>query len=339
MRKQWITISFAATLLVLAACGDEEAQEENGEEVEETEEETELDEDPADEELAEEEEEESEEDTVQDALGEEIEGPEEPERIISLMPSNTETAFALGLGDQLVGVTDWCDYPEEAQDIESVGDMEFDVETALALEPDVVLAHESNVHNVEEGLDTLGEEAEVVVVNDADSLNGAYEAMEMIGEAAGAQEAAEDLITEVEEGLNEVAAQAEEVPEEERVSVWYEVDPGPEIFTTGSGTFAHEMIELINAENAAADEEGWISLTEEEAVTLNPDVIITTYGDHIDNPEAEVSERTAWDEVEAVANDRIYDVDADKLNRPGPRLVEGAEMLGENVYPEVFGAE
>ena len=97
-----------------------------------------------------------------------------------------------------------------------------------------------------------------------------------------------------------------------------------------------KCLRSIQAINVAEDQEGWVKLTEEEIVQFNPDVIITTYGYYVDNPEAEVLARDGWAEVPAVKNEQVFDVDNDTVNRPGPRLIEGVETLAELIYPEVF---
>jgi iron complex transport system substrate-binding protein len=122
----------------------------------------------------------------------------------------------------------------------------------------------------------------------------------------------------------------------DKKKVWVEVSPAPDIFTTGQNTFMHEMLESIQAVNAAEDQDGWVKMTEEEIVKLDPEVIITTYGSQVEDPKAEVLAREGWAEVPAVKNGNVFDVDSDTVTRPGPRLIEGVETLAELIYPEIF---
>ncbi|MFZ4452229.1 ABC transporter substrate-binding protein [Salibacterium aidingense] len=273
-----------------------------------------------------------------DAAGETLTIEEKPERIVSIIPSNTEIAFALGLEEEIVGVSDHANYPEEAMDKERVGGMDFNVEKIISLEPDLLLAHASALQQAEEGLEQIEEAGvHVLVVNEAASFEGAYESIEMIGKAAGAEEEASNMVTEMKKQVQDLEEQAAEINEEERKTVWMEIQPPPEIFTTGQGTFQHEMLEIINADNAAGDEEGWLPYSAEEAVSLNPDVIITTYGSYAEgDPEEEIKSRSGWSNIPAVESGEIYDVNSDLVSRPGPRLTEGAEELAELVYPDVF---
>ncbi|MET3504524.1 ABC transporter substrate-binding protein [Halalkalibacter oceani] len=276
--------------------------------------------------------------TIIDALENEVVLEEQPERIVSLVPSITETIFALGKGETVVGRTEWDNYPEEVLEVESVGDMNFDVEKVIALGPDLVLSHASNAHSSEEGLNQLRNAGiPVVVVYDAASIDMVYETIRMIGEAVDAGEEAETVIADMQAKFAEVEEKASTIAEEERRKVWVEVSPAPELYTTGKGTFLDEMLTVVNAINAAGEQEGWIPYTEEEAVAFQPDVIVTTYGYYVDNAAEQIKERPAWQDVPAVVNDRIYDLVSDEVTRSGPRLAEGVEGLAKAVYPEVFG--
>lgn len=278
--------------------------------------------------------------TVTDGMGEEVTIDEEPENIVSLLPSNTEIAFALGLDDQIVGVTDFDTYPEEAQEKQSVGGLDFDVETVLSLEPDLILTDSSAAQNSEEGLNQLEEAgAEILVVNDATSFEETYDTINMIGEATGTQEEADNIVETMQEDVASIEETASEISEEDRKTVWVEVDAPPDIYTTGQNTFMDEMLDIIQADNAAAEEEGWVPYTEEDAVALNPDVIVTTYGFRVENSTENILNRDGWSDVPAVENEEVYDLESDLVSRPGPRLTDGLQHMAEVVYPDVFTEE
>ncbi len=272
--------------------------------------------------------------TITDAFDHEITLEEKPERVVSLIPSNTETLFALGLNEEIVGVSEFDNYPEEAADKEKVGGMELNLEKIISLEPDVVFAHESDAHNSEEGLDQLRDaNIAVIVVNDASSFEDTYTSIRMMAKATGTTEYGNEMIDTIKTKVADIEEKAKEIKEE--VKVWVEVDQ--DLYTTGKNTFIDEMLTIIRAENVAGDQEGWVQFTEEDAVNLNPDVIVTTYGDYVENPKADILAREAWQDVAAVKNERVYDVHPDLVSRPGPRLAEGIEELAKVIYPDVFG--
>ncbi|WJE16441.1 ABC transporter substrate-binding protein [Halobacillus sp. ACCC02827] len=273
--------------------------------------------------------------TVTDGSGEEVTIEEEPETIVSLIPSNTEITFALGQGDKLIGVDTYSNYPEEANDIEKIGAQEMDVEKILSLDPDLALVTDFHQENNRDILDKFEESGiDVVVVDSAESFDAVYDHIELLGDVEGASEEADELVGDMQSSLEKIKEKAEAVEEKKRV--WVEVAPSPDIYTTGTGTFMNEMLEAIHAENTAADQEGWVKMTEEEAVQKNPDVIITTYGYYVDNPEEQVLDRAGWAEVPAVKQEQVFDVNNDTVTRPGPRLIDGVETLGKLIYPEVF---
>ncbi len=273
--------------------------------------------------------------TITDGANREVTIEEEPETIVSIQASNTEIAFALGVGDKLIGRSDYDDYPKEALEIQTVGAQDINVELVLSLLPDVALVtdyHYKTHPNVLKQFEDAG--IDVIVVGDAESFEDAYHNIEMIGQATGTKTEAEEIVADMKERLQTIKDKAESVTDKKKV--WVEVSPGPDIFTTGKNTFMHEMLQSVGAINAAEDHEGWVKLTEEEIVKLNPDVIVTTYGYYIDDPKTEVLSREGWAEVPAVKNGNIVDVDSNTVTRPGPRLIEGVESLAELIYPEIF---
>ncbi|HSP20923.1 MAG TPA: ABC transporter substrate-binding protein [Planococcus sp. (in: firmicutes)] len=272
--------------------------------------------------------------TLTDAADKEVVIEEEPKAIVSMMPSNTEIVYELGIGDKMVGASDYDNYPEEAAKVEKIGGLEFNVEKIISLSPDVVLAHEGILGVGEAGLQQLRDAGiPVVVIANADNFEELYSTIEMVGQATGKAQEADELVQEMEEGLDSIKEKAAAA---EPKKVLVEVGPDPEIYTAGNNTFMNEMLTWINAENAAADLEGWAAISAEEILSKNPDVIVTTYGYYVENAEEQVKGRPGFGEVNAVKNGEVIDIDSDMVTRAGPRIVQGVEELAKAVYPEIF---
>lgn len=271
--------------------------------------------------------------TIEDANGEEVTIEDEPEAIVSLIPSNTETAFALGLGDKIVGVSDHDNYPEEALEKEKIGGLELNIEAILALEPDLVLAHPTNDPDAIEQLKES--DITVLTLNDATNFDEVYDTIEMMAAATGTEEESNDIIKTMQDDLEALEEKASDISEDDKKKVFIEISPEPEIFTPGNHTFENEILTKINAINIAEDEEGWVELNEEAIIEENPDVIILSY-DFVDDPVGQVLDRDAWQDIDAVKDEQVIVVDTDLISRPGPRLVEGAETLAKAIYPDVF---
>lgn len=276
--------------------------------------------------------------TLKDATDKEIEIEKKPEKIVSLIPSNTEIVYALGEGDTLVGVSESDNYPKEVNEIEKVAGMELNIEKILSLAPDVVLAHASTVGMWESGLKQLEDSGVTVfVVNDAQSFDEIYTSIEMVGKVTGQNEEAKEMIADMKSKLSNLKEKAKTISEKDRKSVFIEVGSEPEIYTTGTNSFMSEMLEVINADNAVTEQGDWIPLNEEAIVKLNPDVILITYGQFVENAKKQLMERNAWQDMTAIKEEKVYEVNDDLVSRPGPRVVEGVEELAKSIYPDVFG--
>ncbi|MBW3114404.1 MULTISPECIES: ABC transporter substrate-binding protein [Bacillaceae] len=273
--------------------------------------------------------------SLNDALNHKVTLEEQPKHIVSLIPSNTEILFELGLNREIVGVSDFDNYPKEAADKEKIGGMEFNVEKIVSLEPDLVLAHESTAKSAEEGLNQLKDAGiNVFIVEDAKSFEEVYTTINDIGVLVGKKDKAASIVSDMKSDLEEIEKKANEVSNKKRVYV--EVSPSPDIYSTGKNTFINQMLSMVNADNVMSEQEGWVKVNQESVISSNPDVIITTYGYYSENPKEQVMKRDGWKDVNAVKNGHVYDVHSDLVTRTGPRLVEGVEEIAKSIYPEVF---
>ena len=264
---------------------------------------------------------------VTDALDREITLETKPQRIVSLLPSLTEILFALDAGDRVVGVTSWCNYPEEATQKDSVGDLfNLSAETILALQPDLVLTGRSQT--LEEQLSFLENNGIPYIVIDPQTLAEIETAILQVAEIIDSKEAGQRLVEQIQSDRAAFAEKVAQIPQEERARVFVMLDTEV-LFTIGDGEYLSEMIEAAGGINVAKDSgQGYFQISEEAFFTLNPDVIIATFP-----MREQVLARDSWQEIAAVKNGRVYDVDGDLVTRPGPRIVQGLEEL-YNVFTD-----
>lgn len=262
--------------------------------------------------------------TVTDARGVEVTFETAPERIISFMPSNTEILFHLEVGDRVVGVDSTSDYPSEVEDLPEVGDsFEVDYEKIIDLEPDVVVTPSYNMEMIE----TLeNEHNETVVATSSTTLEDVYSDMDLLGEMCGIEDRATEKINDLKSEMDEITKQTRDLPEEERVDVFYMTSVDP-IYTPGNNTFQNTLIEKAGGRNIAEGESGWWEISEETIVDKDPEVIIGT--NRIKEAVEKQTEKEAWQEITAVENDEIHFVNDDIVSRPGPRVVQGQGNLTE----------
>ena len=257
-----------------------------------------------------------------------------PERIISLAPSNTEVLFALGLGDKVVGVTDLCDYPEEAQGIEKVGFVEINLEKIVDLEPDLVL-YIGGAAQLEK-TQTMEDLGLTVLVLAPSDIEGIFADIELVGRTTGTEDEAVDLVSELRARMDEVlsrVAQAKRQP-----LVFYELDATDPArpWTAGPGSFIDALITMAGGVNLGASAEmEWAQFSTEEVIAQDAEIIILGDANYGVTAES-VEERPGWGVITAVKAGAIYPIDDTLVSRPGPRIVDGLEELARIIHPELF---
>jgi len=274
--------------------------------------------------------------TLTDDLGREVTVETKPQRIVSLAPSNTEILFAVGAGEQVAGVTTYCNYPQEAQTREQIGGFSAEtmsVEKIVALEPDLVLSTGKLHETVVEALEQVGG---TVYAVDAETFDQVYASIEVIGQMAGYNEQATNLVAQMKERVAAVESVVAEIPHEERPTVFWETWDDP-LMTAGPTTFAGQMIEKGGGVNLFADvTKRYAQISIEEVLQRNPDVIMgpDSHGEALTADQ--VATRPGWETVKAVQDGRIYVINGDITSRAGPRIVDGLEMIARALHPDRF---
>jgi cobalamin transport system substrate-binding protein len=252
-----------------------------------------------------------------------------PQRIISLAPSNTEILFALGLGERIVGVTDYCDYPPEALNKTKVGGYANpDVEKIVALNPDLILVAHGTPMDVINNMAGLGLTVFGIKTTDLDDL---LNDIRRIAEITDTEMEAQALTSEMENRIQAVTNLTDEL--ELRPRVFYIVWHDP-LWTAGSGTFIHELIEKGGGVNIFENVTGYPTVSIEEVIACNPEVIVTSSWSGV--YEWTMNE-TALNVTDARQNERVYTCDDNLVQRPGPRLVDGLEWFAHFIHPEILG--
>ena len=274
--------------------------------------------------------------TVTDMTGREVTLEEPAERVVALTAADCEILYALGAGDLLVGRGEYCDYPAAVFDVPSVeSGYETNVEEIIALEPQVLLMGTmAQSTEVVEQLEIAGIH---VVVSDAQNIEGTYEAIRMIGQLVGKETEAEEIVAGMQASFDELADLAKEAAgdSDQAPTVYFEVSPLEYgLWAAGEGTFMDEIADLLGMENIFSDIDGWGEVSEEQVLERNPDYIvtITMYFGEGPTPEEEIMGRNGWENVTAVKNSAILNLQNNELSRPVPRLADGAKMLCEFVY-------
>lgn len=271
--------------------------------------------------------------TVTDAFGAEFTFEAAPKRIVSLAPSETEGLFALGLDEQVVGVSDNDDYPEAVQGKPRMGGFQINVEAVIAAQPDLVLAGNLIGEDVVKSLSELGIK---VYRSNPKTVEQVMENIRTVGQITDRTEAAEEVIAGMEAELKKVTDAVQSVTADQKKQVYIEFSPG---WTVGKGEFMDEMITLAGGVNVASDITGWSEINEENIIQKNPDVILYAQSviDENNRTLAEIiKSRGGWDQITAVKEDRIVGLDDNLLSRPGPRVTQGLIQVAAGIYPDLI---
>jgi len=275
---------------------------------------------------------------VTDQLGRTVELDGVPQRIVSLAPSNTEILFALGLGDRVVGVTEYCNYPEAAKDKAVIGGFStVDLERVVAISPDLILA--TSMHE-DETLPALENRGLTVFALDPATLDEVLEAIGLVGEITGKVEEAAGLVNDMKERMSAVTEKTDGLSQEQRPRVFFITWHDP-LMTPGSGTRHDELIQMAGGVNIARDLTSYADISLEAVIEADPEVMIAGVGMGAgeDLPAQFIRTEPRLGSTDARQNGRIFGVDVDLAGRPGPRIVDALEEFARFIHPELFAGD
>jgi iron complex transport system substrate-binding protein len=268
----------------------------------------------------------------------ERETPQFPQHIVSLAPSITETLYALGLMDRVVGVTRYCDYPPEALKKTRIGGYyDPNYEAIVMLEPDLIIMLAEH-ERPREHLAELG--YNIIVVNHK-SISGILRSIEAVGKACGASDRAGSITNDIKSRMERIRQKTAGLPSPRvMVSIGRNLGSGKlkDVYISGKEGFYDEMIEIIGGVNAYSGGVAFPVVSSEGIITMNPEVIIDMVPDIEENgwnPEMIQKEWDALPQVDAVKNHRVYVFGEDYVAVPGPRFISIMEKMARVIYPDI----
>lgn len=282
--------------------------------------------------------------TFTDALGNEVTLYHPPERIISLSTGITESIFAMGAGDRVVGRLHFSTHPPEVLDVPSVGGLvDPSLEVIVSQEPDLVLTERGTPRDIIDSIERLGIP---VIAYDPVGIPEVLEMIREVGRCLGVDEEAHALVARLEERIEALSVQVFERARQGRPSVLFVVGLDP-VFAAGGGHFVDDMITTAGGINAVTllernnNGEQWPSLSLEAVVSLDPDIIVIAMMLQEDLEATNVSEaidsQPGWNRLSAVEGDRVYTLNPDLALRAGPRLFDALEEMNEIIEDALSG--
>lgn len=264
--------------------------------------------------------------------------PQYPQRIISMSPSITETLFALGVGNRVVGVTDFCSYPKEACTLPKVGGLlNPSVEAWITLKPDLII-HQEDSHKLRINAQNLGIETLAISMT---NLQNIFNTIQTFGKVLGCESEAGALTHKLKTGIQNKKMRLQRVPKKTVLLILGDgSDPGGALYAVGKGTFLGELLELAGGKNVLTDPTiNYPKISKEFILRHSPEVIIEA-GPNANLSAAEKERKLKqWQRfstLKAVKNETIYFVGADYILIPGPRFLNILDHFARVIHPEMF---
>jgi iron complex transport system substrate-binding protein len=268
-----------------------------------------------------------------DEIGRKAEVPHSAKRIVSMAPSITEILFALGLNEEIVGVTDFCDYPEAALTKPRIGGfVNPSIEMIVSLKPDLIIATRDG--NRKETIRRLSDLGFSVYVVNPKGFDGVMKTIQNIGEIVGRQDESRRTIKDMTTRKEKVVRLTSSLP---KPKVFFQVGNAP-IITVGRGTLADDLIHLAGGKSISRNETLSYPLYSIETILSKaPEIIIMSSMGSTKDYSNLIKKWQNWKSLPAVKKNAIYVVDSNLVDRPTSRIVEGLEEMLKIIHPEASG--
>ncbi|MFV0527294.1 MAG: ABC transporter substrate-binding protein [Lachnospiraceae bacterium] len=272
---------------------------------------------------------------TEDRQGNAITLPETVERVMTAGPSNTEILIGLGYADNIIAADTYSENVEGLPADTPLFDMTApDVEKILELKPDVILVTGMVQVAGDDPYKSFKDAGICVIyIPSSNSIASIEEDIAFVAAVMGDASKSDAVIAEMEQKIAEIKAVGDTI--EDKKSVYFEIAAAPDMYSFGKGVFLNEMIEIIGAENILQDQDEWVAVADEEVLSSNPDVILTSVN-YIENPTEEIAARPGWEAITAVKNQAVYSIDTDASNNPSQNIVKALEEMAKAVYPEYY---
>lgn len=276
-------------------------------------------------------------DLTMDRAGNPITLPAKVEKIVSMAPSTTEILIDLGVADKIIAAdTNTQKDGLLKQDIPYFNMMQPDAEKLIALKPDVVFISDMSNAKGKAPFSPLID-AGICVINilSSSSIEAIYLDIAYIAAVVKQDKNGAKIIANMKKEIEAVRKKGASIAQDKMKNVYFEIGAAPYMYSLGTDTFIHEMIEIIGAQNILADQKKWVAVSDEMVLAKDPDVILTTVN-YIPNPIDEIMARSGWASLKAVKGKQVFGIDTNSSSRPNHNIIKALKEMAKTVYPEIY---
>jgi len=255
-----------------------------------------------------------------------------------MAPSTTAILCALGLGDSIIAADSWSEGTQGLQaSVQYFDMMNPNIEMLASLECNMLFV--STMTQAGTSKDPFkpfsDTGTEVIYIPTSESIDEITKDILLIASKVNAKKMGAELVANMQAKIAEISFKTSKIPLDKRKTVYFELSPAPYLYSFGSGVFMDELLNLAGLTNIFADKKGWLSVSAESVVGANPDIIFTNIN-FIEDPIAEILNRTGWEGVHAVQTKQIFYIDNNASSQPAHTIVIALEEMAKKAYPELF---
>ena len=271
-----------------------------------------------------------------DRGGNSITLPDKIEKVMAFGPSNSEILVALGEGSKIIAIDTYATNIDGLPaDLPQFDMMTPDAEKIVSLAPDVIfITGMSKLMGEDDPYKSITDTGVCVIyISSSESILGVMEDIQFVADVMGQSEKGAEIVSNMEKEIEAIKKIGDTITEKKKV--YFEISAAPYMYSFGTGVFLNEMLELIGAENVLADQQSWISVSDEVVLSTNPDVILTSVN-YLDDPAGEIMSRAGWDAVTAVKDEAVYQISTESSNRPSQNITKALQEMAKAIYPDKY---
>lgn len=255
------------------------------------------------------------------------------EKIISLSPGVTDILVDLNMSDKIIAADTFSkDILEKNNiDVSNIFDMlNPDAEKIISLDSDIIFINNLTAFYTKNSLLSLSNPT-IITITNSETLKGIEDDIYFLGKVLNADDRAKEVVSNMRTKIKEIKDIGDAITNKK--TVYFEISALPNLYSFGSNVYLDDIINIIGAKNIFSNRNEWISVSEEDVVYLNPDIIFTSV-DYVDNPVAEITNRAAWRDINAVKTSKVFFVEGTSL--PTHNIVSSIILMAKYIYPEEY---